>query len=195
MSNSNNHKFFRTTESRGFTLVETLVAITILIMAVMGPMTIAARGMQMGFYANQQTTAVSLAQESIESIQKLRDDNALEAFVDTANNGTEDTWSWYSASNISSCKNGSCDYDPTTSGNYRNCTLGCRLYLETVTNKYGYGAGAQSPFTRTIQIGAVSGGGVPVTVTVSWSTPLFSTTRSVVLRTWVYDHYEFFETN
>ena len=66
----------RNTE-RGFTLVETLVAITILLIVIVGPMTIASRGMQTAFYAGDQTTAIYLAQEGIEHIQRLRDDTAL----------------------------------------------------------------------------------------------------------------------
>lgn len=61
----------------GFTLVETLVAIAVLLVAIVGPMTIAAQGLQASFFSREQTTAVYLAQEAIEAIEKKRDDQAL----------------------------------------------------------------------------------------------------------------------
>lgn len=50
----------------GFTLVESLVAITILIFGVLGPMTVATRGITDGFYAQNQLIATHLAQEGLE---------------------------------------------------------------------------------------------------------------------------------
>ncbi len=54
--------FKHATSLTGFTLVETLVAVTILLVAIAGPMTIASRGMQNAYYAGDQTTAIYLAQ-------------------------------------------------------------------------------------------------------------------------------------
>jgi type II secretory pathway pseudopilin PulG len=63
----------------GFTLVETLVAITVLLVAIVGPMTIAAQGLQASFFAREETTAVYLAQEGIEAVERARDNGALDA--------------------------------------------------------------------------------------------------------------------
>lgn len=66
-------------KAHGFTLVETLVAITVLLVAIVGPMTIAAQGLQASFFAREQATAIFLAQEAIESIQSLRDEDAIKS--------------------------------------------------------------------------------------------------------------------
>jgi len=62
---------------RGFTLIETLVAITILIVGVIGPLTIAARGIADGFFARNQIAANYLAQEAAEVILNRRLSNSI----------------------------------------------------------------------------------------------------------------------
>jgi prepilin-type N-terminal cleavage/methylation domain-containing protein len=187
---------------RGFTLVETLVAVLILMMVIIGPMTIASRGIQGSYFANEQVTAVFLAQEAIESIQQLRDDNALQVF----NGHSSDSWNWYSTIS-NSCKNGNgCDYDVLeTQANqqYHSCATAsnCRLHKytgNTPSVTYGYGSGAdwsiESPYTRKIELGPLTNGGILVTVTVSWDSHLFSSSaREVKLQTWIYDQYSRFE--
>lgn len=52
----------------GFTIIESLVAITILIVGVLGPMTAATRGITDGYYAGNQLVATYLAQEGVELV-------------------------------------------------------------------------------------------------------------------------------
>src|SRR4051812_13810349 len=51
---------------RAFTLVESMVAISILALAVTGPMIIAQKGIGSAIYAKDQITAFYLAQEAVE---------------------------------------------------------------------------------------------------------------------------------
>lgn len=65
-------KNFYANRSRGFTLVEALVAITILIIGVIGPLQIAARGIGDGIFAANQIAANYLAQEAMELVVNKR---------------------------------------------------------------------------------------------------------------------------
>ncbi len=60
-----------------FTIVESLVAISILVIAVLGPIVIISQALRTSFFARDQMTAYYLAQESIEHIRNLRDRNSF----------------------------------------------------------------------------------------------------------------------
>jgi type II secretory pathway pseudopilin PulG len=62
----------------GFTIVETLVAISILTIALTGPLAIVAQSLRASFYSRDQVTAYYLAQEAIEYIRNTRDNNSLQ---------------------------------------------------------------------------------------------------------------------
>ncbi|NBV76697.1 prepilin-type N-terminal cleavage/methylation domain-containing protein [bacterium] len=63
--------------TRGFTLIETLVAVMILSLALIGPMALVARSVATSFYSRDQVVAFFLAQEALESIRNARDNNIL----------------------------------------------------------------------------------------------------------------------
>jgi prepilin-type N-terminal cleavage/methylation domain-containing protein len=197
--------------TRGFTLVETLVAITVLLVVIIGPMTIAQKGMQNAYYAGDQTTAVYLAQEAIEAVQKLRDDVALQNFQDYKTDGNDhdgDTRSWYTSLNGNCKDSDGCDVDFQSGGPVfsRDCTSSSNCLLKVSTawpptgvRVYGYNAAwlTNSIYTRSIKVGAYVDGGYPVTVTVRWMANIFgnptNNARSVVLQTYIYDHYKRYE--
>ncbi len=62
---------------RAFTLIETLLAIFILVTAIAGPLTIASKGLQSALIAKDQTTAIYLAQDGIEYLRYVRDTACL----------------------------------------------------------------------------------------------------------------------
>jgi len=194
----------QTTYTDGFTLVETLVAISILLVVIIGPMTIAQKGMQNAFYAGDQTTAVYLAQEGIEYIQRLRDNNALNEFTDYQNSGSNNngnTQSWY-ISLDADCKDADgCDVN-FESNSFNDCSTAnaCKLEiaLTPTTRVYGYGTGwPTSMYERRIRVGTFANGGYPVTVTVSWTANIFgnvsNNARAVTLQSYIYDHYKRYE--
>ena len=62
---------------KGFTLVETLVAIAILLIAVVGPISLMGNSLSQIYIARDQIVAVNLAQEGIEVVRQIRDSNLL----------------------------------------------------------------------------------------------------------------------
>lgn len=205
MHNEGNKKQKKYAE-QGFTLVETLVAITIFLLVILGPMTIASRGLQSAFYANEQATATFLAQEAIESVLRLRDENALDVLDGGGGANDTDTWNWYGGM-PASCKNSTgCGYDPSAnslSNAYFPCN-GSACLLKANNNPsdmqpdyYAHGTGAiweDSIYTRKIFLEETNPGMVKITVNVSWGTALFSSgSRTITLQSWIMDHYNRFE--
>ncbi len=64
--------------SRGFTILETLVAIAILIIAITGPLAIVAQSLRSSYFSRDQITAYYLAQEAIEYVRNTRDTFGLD---------------------------------------------------------------------------------------------------------------------
>lgn len=63
----------------GFTIVETLVAVSIFSMSLLGIMSVLGSGVANTNYAKQKIAAIYLAQEGIEYIRNMRDTNVLYA--------------------------------------------------------------------------------------------------------------------
>lgn len=81
-------------KQRGYSLVEVLVAITILLLSIAGPMTIANKGLKSSAFARDQLTAFMLAQEGIEVVVAVRNENVISEI----NSGSPDMtalWSWF----------------------------------------------------------------------------------------------------
>lgn len=184
----------------GFTLIETLVAISILLLVVIGPITVAQRGIKSAYYANEQVTAVFLAQEAVEAIRELRDTNALGIYDGDAG----ETWDWYGSlegdctvADVNTA-NAGCAFDPENGSFVRCDEIGfdnCKLYLEPGTNTYVHTASGNqdSGYVRKVRVGPPSNGGIPVQVEVSWQSRTFggsNPNQTVVLETWLYDHYQ-----
>ncbi len=201
---------------KGFTLIETLIAISILLIVIVGPMTIAQKGIQSSFYSSDQVTATFLAQEAMEAIREVRDNEALDALRKAENDefDPEETWDWF-ASFENEC-DGGCSFDVTAITDhtemFKACAAGApdenedgindncgRIYIDegtgvdTGTSQYvTSNTGTPSPFTRTVLVEeSPTQDGAKITVSVSWTSVAFGgNTRTVSLQTWVYDHYE-----
>lgn len=150
----------------GFTLIETLVAVTIVVTAIAGPLTIASRGLSSAFFARDQIAAFYLAQEAVEYVRNIRDTNILAKNSD-----------WLSG--FSSCLSGSCTIDATklsVGEAVAACPAsGCpALKYNSASGLYNQQTGENSPFTRSVRIVSINGNEASVEVTISWRTGIFS---------------------
>lgn len=68
-------------EKDGFTIIETLVAITILMIAIAGPLTIAQKSLMASIYARDQVIASYLAQDGMEYMLNQRDISSFETWL------------------------------------------------------------------------------------------------------------------
>ena len=187
--------------------METLIAITILVTAIAGPMTIAARGLQTAYYSKDEMVAVFLAQEAIELVRMKRDQYTL------ANSGS--SFGWYSApsSNVNAisalCKEEiedpaahGCGID-TRSMSFFDCGstgAGCQLKYDASTAAGVRGSyfnntvsgGVLSPYTRKIFINDYSVPGsreIVVTARISWQANLFAQRKVIFIQERLFDHH------
>src|SRR3972149_102217 len=73
--------------SRGFTLIETLVAISLLSIAIVAPMSLTSQSLTAAYYARDQVTAFNLAQEGLEAVRAFRDGQVLQISQSAAASG------------------------------------------------------------------------------------------------------------
>ncbi len=117
-------------KQKGFTLVETLVAITILLIVITGPLTISTSTARSTTFASEQVTAFFLAQEGAELAQMARDNLLLEAFEDPSDAyDIADAWADFTGTHVDDPGD---PFDPPTDP-YVYCydSSGCRLELES----------------------------------------------------------------
>ncbi len=89
-------------KNKGFTLIETLVAITILMISIVGPLTIAQKSLMAATLAKDQVIASFLAQEVVEKIKNDRDLHLR------SGNKINDTWLTAFDSDSGNCVNSAC---------------------------------------------------------------------------------------
>lgn len=150
----------------GFTLVETLIAITILISAVIGPMTVVQKSLSSANFAKSQIISFHLAGEAIEYIRNKRDGNTL--------NGV----SW--TNGLSECIGKKCAVD-VVNDTISQCSENCpNLQFDPANGFYGYDSDWESSmFNRIIEIKSVNQEELSVLVTVSWKNGVFTKEFSV----------------
>lgn len=150
---------------QGFTMVETLVAISILSISILAGFTAVQNGLKSSLAVKDQITAFYLVQEAVEYVKNIRDENALD-FV----NGGASTW----LTGMSSCNSPSfCYIDSPSktisscSGNNSTCP---NLRMDNNSRLWGYNAGwSQTRFIRAITFQNISADEIAVTVWISWT--------------------------
>lgn len=70
-------EFANSSARKGFTLIETMVALSILLISVVGPMSLIGNSLHNIYFARDQMVAINLAQEGVEVVRQMRDSNLL----------------------------------------------------------------------------------------------------------------------
>lgn len=165
-------RFFNTKKRNGFTLIETLLAVTVLVMSITGPLTIASKSLNSAVFAKSEVTAFYLAQEAIEYARNVRDTNAL-----LARTSADPTSPQYWLSGLASCIGASCTVEAantTPSQAITPCSGTCApLLYHAPTGFYGYQNGSPSQFTRSFSLEKINDNEYAVTASISWSSTLF----------------------
>ncbi|MFA6969109.1 MAG: type II secretion system protein [Candidatus Paceibacterota bacterium] len=116
MENNFQFSIFNSQKKRGFTLIETMIAITILTLAIAGPIFTASRAIIAAQIARDQLIATYLAQEGIEYVRAMRDDEFLSAYQAGGASVSSAAWAGFitgsNASSITQCRASTCTLDP-----------------------------------------------------------------------------------
>ena len=153
-------------QNRGFSLIETLVAITVLLVAVVGPLTIAHRALSIARVVRDQTKTVYLIQDAIEYIKNVKDTNVLEG----------NNW----RTGLSVCST-AC-YIDSIQGTITACSGSCpALRYDASTGLYGYNsAWSETSFVRTITITDLNTNESSISIQMDWNTGTLNHTLTSV---------------
>ena len=187
----------------GFTLIETLVAITVFTFSVLAILSVLASNFSNTNYTKGRTTAIYLAQEGVEYVRNIRDTYALYS------GGGANSWNDFvakldpcdKASSPEGCyldikRDSSGDpYNIFTTGDPQQitniyiaaCTLGCpEILFDEVAGEYNYALGDGTDYTRQINVANLNDKEMIVFSTVSWNTrgQTYQVSFSEVLSNW-----------
>lgn len=130
----------RRRKTGGFTIVETLVAVAILMIAIAGPLVVATKGLNSALVSKDQMIASYLAQESMEAIKNKKDNNLNQYPGDLAH--------WldgiYTAGSACDSDANGCDTYGIDSNFGLVCGSSCQLYYD---NQEGYNRNGIGPAT------------------------------------------------
>ena len=171
----------------GYSLVEVLIAISILLISIIGPFTIASTGLKNASFSKQQNTAFFLAQEGLEAVIKIREDNALPRFVQ--GNDSLSVWDQVTALSSLNCTDANpCGVDASNSTVFDCDNTTCDLYLfDTGRLRYRHNtSGTATEYRREITID-VNPTRVRINSTVTWGS---QTDQKVEMETYAYNIYE-----
>ena len=173
----------------GFTLIETLVAIFILLISITGPMSFAQSGLRASFVARDQVVAFYLAQDAIETIKNIRDNSSLmnEGWLDDLDpQCLSDAGPDYKPCEIQTSSNGTLNYGFLSCGNSGDTcppmdydVLRREFELSNMSEEV-------SKFSRTIFLNKLTDNELQIIVEVSWDTQ-FLTERRIVVQENIYN--------
>ncbi|MEI7765199.1 MAG: prepilin-type N-terminal cleavage/methylation domain-containing protein [bacterium] len=160
---------------KGFTLIETMVALFIFSVSIMTVMSVLSQGISSTNYAKNKIVAEYLSQEGIEYIRNIRDTYQL--YSSDANTG----WGLFVQKlQGHGCREKGCYFDndenkleqgemPITGISFYSCGDKCPNFLYSPsTGKYNYYDGDTSVFSRKILVNQIDDDNLKITSEVTW---------------------------
>ncbi len=174
-----------TPRARGFTLIETLLAVLLLTTAIAGPLTIASRALNSALLVKDQISAFYLAQDAMEYIRFIRDSACLEAGSGAEGGCPAGVW----MASLSSCIGAvGCAVDSVQNAVYSAAAAPYNgpLMYDTANHWFTYSSltAVEAPprFIRRVTITPSGADEAVVTVTVSWTNIAGITHPAVTIR-------------
>lgn len=164
--------------NKGFTLVESLVAIAILTVAILGTFTAVQGSLRSSSMVKDRIIAFYMTQEAMEYIKNIRDENILLSIATPSTNwlkglsavSTDPCWYGVAGVGQKTCR---IDVGAASPNNIVACSGSCPvLNRSSTTDLLGYTSGTgwvPTNFTRSIQLTNVANNEVAVTITISWT--------------------------
>ncbi len=175
-------------QKSGFTLIEILVAISILSMAILATFTAVSQSLKTTNFSEDQIVAYYLADEALEYIRNRRDSNAIQHINAL---GSGDTFDWLTGI-IPACGT-ACfvDVSAASANAITACsgsdTASCPFLLYNATNGlYQYTSGTNTVYKRAVKVESINATEVSVVVSVLWTAQSVTKnyTQTVVLKNW-----------
>lgn len=165
-------------QKKGFTLLETLVAVTILTLAIIGPLELAARAIGYSKTSRNQITASYLAQEAMEYIRNKRDTSRQSGDINR----------WVQDSGLVNCNtpNG-CRID-VINDDASQCGARCDpIKYDSANGYYNYSTGQDTGFIRIIKVKSPNfNEEKKIEVTVKWAEKFGE--KSFILTQYLYEY-------
>lgn len=142
--------------NKGFSLLETTVAITILVFAIIGPMALSSRSIRSASVAKNTILASNLAQEGIELVKNIRLNNRIE------------NKQWMQGLSTCGSANG-CRVDAKDL-DVGACSSNCAfLRFDDSLGLYNYDSGQDTIFRRIIKTLDINSNEIKISSSVKWS--------------------------
>ncbi|MEY4602266.1 MAG: hypothetical protein RL292_207 [Candidatus Parcubacteria bacterium] len=172
------------THTLGFTLVEILVAISILSIAILATFTAVSQSMKATNFSEDQIIAYYLADEALEYLRNKRDSNAIQHIVAL---GAGSTYGWLTG--ISAPCGTACYVDvpnntiTACASNAASCPT---VLYDGATGLYQYMSGTGTVYKRSVAMTLINATEASFVVTVSWTAQNVSKnyTQTMVLKNW-----------
>lgn len=137
-------------KQKGYLLIESVVAITLLIVGFLGMLALLSNSIALNRVVNDQFIGNYLAMEGGEIVKNLIDGNIIQGkpWNENINNG---------------------DFEVNYASSQLEPNQGRRLLFDSADNRYNYQAGVQTAFTRVVYIEFINANEVRVNSVVKWS--------------------------